>query len=80
LNSFVNIQLDTAIKNDLNFYDALVYRGKILLRKKEFEKAFEDFNKAIEADMKNKLKKNINLTTFSPIKHLFNPLISFVFI
>jgi len=65
-----------AINHNPKFYDALVYRGKIYLKKNELEKALLDFNGAFEIEAKNKSGRTLSPVMMSPIKHLFNPLIS----
>ena len=67
--------MDLAIENNQNFYDALVYRGKLYFKQNELEKALLDFNAALEMETKQKNSRNITPVTLSPIKHLFTPLI-----
>lgn len=64
-----------AVKNNQNFYDALVYRGKLYFKHNELEKALMDFNTALEIETRHKNSRAISSVAFSSIKHLFTPLI-----
>ena len=71
--------MDLAIKNNQNFYDALVYRGKLYFKQNELEKALMDFNTALEIETRHKNSRSISPVAFSSIKHLFTPMTGKIF-
>lgn len=65
------------MKINPTFYDALAYRGKVYLKKKDFHRALDDFDYAIELESENTMNSNKVSANFTPVKHLFNPLICY---
>lgn len=62
--------LDNSLEKNSKFYDALIYRGKIYLKTKQYEKALQDFTEAL----KFRSTKLVPFASLPAKKHLFSHL------